>query len=159
MLWFDGPPKTASLCGTRVHVSPLAEVHTAASESPLVMSLPTATRPGPPAVTAYMPWEPGPPNTASLWGTRVHEVPFTEVHTAAALTVLPWSQPTATTPGPPAVTPFIVWLRYPPKTASLCGTRVQIVPLADVHTAASSPLRTCRRRPRRLRAPLPRRPT
>ena len=109
----SGPPKTASSWGTRDHVIPSTDVHTAACGStsrPTIGSEsastdPTATRPGPPTVTLLISWFCTPPNTASSCGSLDQVTPSTEVHTAASVpTARRPPYPTATRPGPPTVT-------------------------------------------------------
>ena len=47
-------------------------------------SAPTATRPGPAAVTLNICCAPSPPKTARSWGTRNQVIPSVEIHTAAS---------------------------------------------------------------------------
>ncbi len=121
-------------------MTPSTDVHTAATEasSPRPAD-PTATRPGPPAVTLCMPAS---PKTASSWGTRDQVIPSTEVHTVAWPRSVSVNQsiPTATRPGPPAVTLLMAVQQRPsslrPKIASSWGTRDQVIPSGEVHTTA-----------------------
>ena len=153
-------PNTESSCGTRDHVSPSGEVHTAAL--PMLPNMydapsrPTATRPGPATITSNISWSSFPPKTDSLCGMRDQFTPSTEVHTAASVSndqgSPVFSAPTATKPGPPAVALNTDRSPSAPEADSSSGSwekfgrgdtvEVVITTGSDVRSHALSPART-----------------
>ena len=60
-----------------------------------------------------------------------------QYYTAAGPSAPDESDPTVTRREPKTATLRMYWSQSPPKTASSCGTRLQMTPSGEVHIAAS----------------------
>ncbi len=116
------------------HACPSTDVHTAPHSLPSShRAAPTATKSDPnrAMLDRWVVWSPKP-------STLVQVNPSGEVHSAAchSLSLIP-SVPTATRVCPSVATSHMNTVCPVPSSAGVCGTRLQVRPFGEVHTAAA----------------------